>query len=72
MGGPALLKRLALTPVPPVREAADRAAARGQASCLPADVEGRVEPRRGRRVVDPGCEGGFSVTPAHGYRRRSR
>jgi Cu2+-exporting ATPase len=32
MGGPAMLKRLALTPAPPVREAADRAAARGQAS----------------------------------------
>jgi P-type Cu2+ transporter len=32
MGGPAMLKRLALTPAAPVREAADRAAARGQAS----------------------------------------
>ena len=32
MGGPAMLKRLALTPAPPVREAADRAAGRGQAS----------------------------------------
>jgi Cu2+-exporting ATPase len=32
MGGPAMLKRLALTPVAAVREAADRAAARGQAS----------------------------------------
>ena len=31
VGGPAMLKRLALTPAPPVREAADRAAARGQA-----------------------------------------
>ena len=32
MGGPAMLKRLALTPPDAVREAADRAAARGQAS----------------------------------------
>lgn len=32
MGGPAMLKRLALTPAAAVREAADRAAARGQAS----------------------------------------
>ena len=32
MGGPAMLKRLALTPPAAVREAADRAAARGQAS----------------------------------------
>jgi Cu2+-exporting ATPase len=32
MGGPAMLKRLALTPLATVREAADRAAARGQAS----------------------------------------
>jgi Cu2+-exporting ATPase len=32
MGGPAMLKRLALTPSAAVREAADRAAARGQAS----------------------------------------
>ncbi len=32
MGGPAMLKRLALTPAPPVRQAADRAAGRGQAS----------------------------------------
>jgi Cu2+-exporting ATPase len=32
MGGPAMLKRLALTPPAGVREAADRAAARGQAS----------------------------------------
>ena len=32
MGGPAMLKRLALTPAPAVLEAADRAAARGQAS----------------------------------------
>ena len=32
MGGPAMLKRLGLTPAPPVREAADRAAGRGQAS----------------------------------------
>jgi P-type Cu2+ transporter len=32
MGGPAMLKRLALTPPAPVREAADRAGARGQAS----------------------------------------
>jgi Cu2+-exporting ATPase len=32
MGGPALLRRLAVTPTPPVREAADRAAARGQAA----------------------------------------
>jgi Cu2+-exporting ATPase len=32
MGGPAMLKRLALTPAAPVCEAADRAAARGQAS----------------------------------------
>jgi Cu2+-exporting ATPase len=32
MGGPAMLKRLALTPPPAVRDAADRAASRGQAS----------------------------------------
>jgi Cu2+-exporting ATPase len=32
MGGPAMLKRLALTPSATVRDAADRAAARGQAS----------------------------------------
>ena len=32
MGGPAMLKRLALTPLAAVRDAADRAAARGQAS----------------------------------------
>jgi P-type Cu2+ transporter len=32
MGGPAMLKRLALTPAAAVREAADQAAARGQAS----------------------------------------
>jgi Cu2+-exporting ATPase len=32
MGGPAMLKRLALTPAAAVREAADRAAERGQAS----------------------------------------
>ena len=32
MGGPAMLKRLGLTPAAAVREAADRAAARGQAS----------------------------------------
>jgi Cu2+-exporting ATPase len=32
MGGPAMLKRLALTPAAALREAADRAAARGQAS----------------------------------------
>ncbi len=32
MGGPAMMKRLAVTPAPAVREAADRAAARGQAS----------------------------------------
>ena len=32
MGGPAMLKRLALTPAAAVRDAADRAAARGQAS----------------------------------------
>jgi len=32
MGGPAMLKRLGLTPTAAVREAADRAAARGQAS----------------------------------------
>ena len=32
MGGPAMLKRLALTPLATVRDAADRAAARGQAS----------------------------------------
>jgi len=32
MGGPAMLKRLALTPPAAVRDAADRAAARGQAS----------------------------------------
>jgi Cu2+-exporting ATPase len=32
MGGPATLKRLALTPPAAVRQAADRAAARGQAS----------------------------------------
>ena len=32
MGGPAMLQRLAITPAPPVQEAADRAAARGQAS----------------------------------------
>jgi P-type Cu2+ transporter len=32
MGGPAMLKRLTLTPAAAVREAADRAAARGQAS----------------------------------------
>ena len=32
MGGPAMLKRLSLTPSAPVREAADRAATRGQAS----------------------------------------
>ena len=32
MGGPAMLRRLSVTPATPVREAADRAAARGQAS----------------------------------------
>jgi P-type Cu2+ transporter len=32
MGGPAMLRRLSVTPAPAVREAADRAAARGQAS----------------------------------------
>ena len=32
MGGPAMLKRLALTPAAAIREAAERAAARGQAS----------------------------------------
>jgi hypothetical protein len=32
MGGPAMLRRLNVTPATAVREAADRAAARGQAS----------------------------------------
>ncbi len=53
MGGPAMLKRLALTPAAAVREAADRAAARGQASVIPPDVDRCRRGLRGRRCRAP-------------------
>ena len=63
MGGPAMLKRLGLTPAAAVRDAAERAAARGQASIYLPHVEGCGRRVRGRGRRAAGVARSHSAAP---------
>ena len=70
MGGPAMLKRLALTPSPRVREAADRAATRGQASIYLLTSRAAVAAFTVADAVRP--ESREAIQRLHEQRHRSR